>query len=171
MIRQARENDSIKAVVLRVDSPGGSAFASEIIRSELEALVNAGKPLVVSMGSVAASGGYWIATAADEIWASNSTITGSIGIFGLYPTFEESFSKLGVNTDGVGTTELAGALAVGRELPDLAENILQLTLEDGYRRFINLVATARNMSVEEADELLAGAVGLKLLALEIVLQA
>ncbi len=158
LIRQARENDSIKAVVLRVDSPGGSAFASEVIRNELEALVNAGKPLVVSMGSVAASGGYWIATAADEIWASNSTITGSIGIFGLYPTFEESFGKLGINTDGVGTTELAGALAVGRELPDLAGNILQLTLEDGYRRFISLVATARNMSVEEADALARGRV-------------
>ena len=158
LIRRARENDTIKALVLRIDSGGGSAFASEVIRSELEMLQDAGKPLVVSMGSVAASGGYWIATPADEIWASPSTITGSIGIFGLYPTFEDSFEKLGLNTDGLGTTDLAGALNIGRELPVLAENVLQSMLEDGYNRFINLVANARNMSIEEVDAIAQGRV-------------
>jgi protease-4 len=158
LIRRAREDDTIKALVLRIDSGGGSAFASEVIRSELEMLQVAGKPLVVSMGSVAASGGYWIATPADEIWASPSTITGSIGIFGLYPTFEDSFDKLGLNTDGLGTTDLAGALNIGRELPELAENVLQSMLEDGYNRFINLVATARNMSLEEVDAIAQGRV-------------
>jgi protease IV len=158
LIRRAREDDTIKALVLRIDSGGGSAFASEVIRSELEMLQDAGKPLVVSMGSVAASGGYWIATPADEIWASPSTITGSIGIFGLYPTFENSFDKLGLNTDGLGTTDLAGALNIGRELPELAENVLQSMLEDGYNRFINLVANARNMSLEEVDAIAQGRV-------------
>jgi len=158
LIRQAREDDDIKALVLRVDSPGGSAFASEIIRSELARLKSAGKPLVVSMGSVAASGGYWIATAADQIWASESTITGSIGIYGLYPTFKQSFDKLGINTDGIGTTELAGALSVGRELPELASNVIQLNLEDGYNRFIRLVAEARNMTLEEVESIARGRV-------------
>ncbi|MDG2175462.1 MAG: signal peptide peptidase SppA [Gammaproteobacteria bacterium] len=158
LIRRAREDDTIKALVLRIDSGGGSAFASEVIRSELEMLQDAGKPLVVSMGSVAASGGYWIATPADEIWASPSTITGSIGIFGLYPTFENSFDKLGLNTDGLGTTDLAGALNIGRELPELAENVLQSMLEDGYNRFINLVANARNLSLEEVDAIAQGRV-------------
>ncbi len=158
LIRQARENDDIKAVVLRVDSPGGSAFASEIIRSELARLKRAGKPLVVSMGSVAASGGYWIATAADEIWASESTITGSIGIYGLYPAFNQSFDKLGINTDGIGTTQLAGAFSVGRELPELAGNVIQLNLEDGYNRFIRLVAEARGMTLEEVDSIARGRV-------------
>ena len=104
--RQANDDDTIKALVLRIDSGGGSAFASEIIRTELAAFKASERPIVVSMGSVAASGGYWIATPADQIWASASTITGSIGIFGLYPTFEDSFSKLGIGTDGVGTTQL-----------------------------------------------------------------
>ena len=158
LIRRARENDTIKALVLRIDSGGGSAFASEVIRSELEMLQDSGKPLVVSMGSVAASGGYWIATPADEIWASPSTITGSIGIFGVYPTFEDSVGKLGLNTDGLGTTDLAGALNIGRELPVLAENVLQSMLEDGYNRFINLVANTRNMSIEEVDAIAQGRV-------------
>jgi len=158
LIRQARDDENIKAVVLRIDSGGGSAFASEIIRTALLDLKNAGKPLVVSMGSVAASGGYWIATPADEIWASSTTITGSIGIFGLYPTFEESFNKLGLNADGVGTTDLAGALTPGRELPPLAANVLQLQLQDGYNRFINLVADARNMPFDEVDSIARGRV-------------
>lgn len=158
LVRMAREDDDIKALVLRIDSGGGSAFASEIIRNELATLADAGKPLVVSMGSVAASGGYWIATPAAEIWASNSTITGSIGIFGLYPTFEDTFDKLGISTDGVGTTALAGALLPGRPLPPLAENVLQLTLEDGYNRFITLVAESRNMTIEEADAIARGRV-------------
>lgn len=158
LIRRARLDDQIKALVLRVDSGGGSAFASEIIRKELEQLRDAGKPLVVSMGSMAASGGYWIATPADQIWASESTITGSIGIFGLYPTFEDSFEKIGLNTDGIGTTELSGAFAVGNELPELAENILQSMLEDGYNDFISLVAESRNMTLDEVDAIAQGRV-------------
>jgi len=158
LIQQAREDSAIKAIVLRIDSGGGSAFASEIIRRELALLRQEGKPLVVSMGSVAASGGYWIATPANEIWASNSTITGSIGIFGIYPTFEESFEKLGLHTDGVGTTDLAGSLAIGRNLPPRMETILQLQLDDGYRRFISLVAQSRDMTVDEADAVARGRV-------------
>ena len=158
LIRRARLDDQVKALVLRVDSGGGSAFASEIIRNELEQLREAGKPLVVSMGSMAASGGYWIATPADQIWASESTITGSIGIFGLYPTFEDSFEKLGLSTDGIGTTELSGAFAVGNELPELAENILQSMLEDGYNDFITLVAESRNMTLDEVDAIAQGRV-------------
>jgi len=158
MVRRARLDDQVKALVLRIDSGGGSAFASEIIRSELVELRDAGKPLVVSMGSVAASGGYWIATPADEIWASASTITGSIGIFGLYPTFEGAFEKLGLNTDGVGTTDLWGSFVIGNELPPLAQNILQSMIEDGYNDFISLVAEARDMTIDEVDAVAQGRV-------------
>jgi len=158
MVRRARLDDQVKALVLRIDSGGGSAFASEIIRSELVELRDAGKPLVVSMGSVAASGGYWIATPADEIWASASTITGSIGIFGLYPTFEGAFEKLGLNTDGVGTTDLWGSFVIGNELPPLAQHILQSMIEDGYNDFISLVAEARDMTIDEVDAVAQGRV-------------
>jgi protease-4 len=110
------------------------------------------------MGSVAASGGYWIATPADQIWASASTITGSIGIFGIYPTFENSLSKIGVYTDGVGTTELAGYATIGRNLPPVAERSLQLTVENGYARFIRLVAESRNMTETAVDQVAQGQV-------------
>jgi len=158
LIREAREDDSIKALVLRIDSGGGSAFASEVIRSELEAFKATGRPFVVSMGSVAASGGYWIATPADRILASASTVTGSIGIFGIYPTFENTFAKIGIGTDGVGTTELAGFEAVGRPLTPLAERSLQLTVENGYDRFLELVSASRGMTVEEVDTVAQGQV-------------
>jgi protease-4 len=156
LIRQATEDDAIEALVLRIDSGGGSAFASEVIRAELAAFRATGRPVVASMGSVAASGGYWIATPADQIWASPATITGSIGIFGIYPTFETTFEKLGIGTDGVGTTELAGFATVGRELSPLAERSLQLTVEHGYSRFLNLVAASRNMSVAAVDAVAQG---------------
>jgi protease-4 len=158
LIRQARDDDNVKALVLRVDSGGGSAFASEVIRSELEAFRASGRPFVVSMGSVAASGGYWIATPADQIWASATTITGSIGIFGLYPTFESTFAKLGIGTDGVGTTELAGYTTIGRPLSPLAERSLQLTVEHGYDRFLNLVSASRDMTVEAVNTVAQGQV-------------
>lgn len=158
LIRQARDNDSIRALVLRIDSGGGSAFASEMIRTELEAFKGDGRPVVVSMGSVAASGGYWIATPADQIWASPSTVTGSIGIFGIYPTFENSLAKLGIGTDGVGTTELAGYMTIGRPLTPLAERTLQLTVENGYERFLDLVSESRNMTVEAVDAVAQGRV-------------
>jgi protease-4 len=167
LIRQAREDDSIKALVLRIDSGGGSAFASEMIRTELEAFKGDDHPVVVSMGSVAASGGYWIAMPADQIWASPSTITGSIGIFGIYPTFEDSFAKLGIGTDGVGTTELAGYMTIGRPLSPLAERSLQLTVENGYKRFLDLVSDSRNMTVEAVDTVAQGRVWSGTAALEL----
>jgi protease-4 len=151
LIRQARLDNNVKALVLRVDSPGGSAFASEVIRSELLDFKKAGKPLVVSMGSVAASGGYWIATAADEIWASPATITGSIGIFGIYPTFKQTLNNLGVYVDGVATTTQAGIYGLGMELPESTQRAIQLNVENGYDRFLQIVAEARNMSTEEVD--------------------
>lgn len=158
LVRQAREDDKVKALVLRIDSGGGSAFASEMIRTELEAFKATGRPIVVSMGSVAASGGYWISTPADRILASASTITGSIGIFGIYPTFENTFAKIGIGTDGVGTTELAGYMTVGRPLSPLAERSLQLTVEHGYDRFIALVSTSQEMSAADVDAVAQGQV-------------
>ena len=158
IIRSATYDDSIKALVLRINSGGGSAFASEIIRAELAAFKDTGRPVVVSMGNVAASGGYWIATPADQIWASASTITGSIGIFGIYPTFENVFSKIGISTDGVGTTELAAYATLGRALPPLAERSLQLTVENGYARFINLVAESRKIDTQAVDAVAQGQV-------------
>ncbi|MCL4837144.1 MAG: signal peptide peptidase SppA [Thermoanaerobaculia bacterium] len=157
LVRQAREDEKIKAVVLRVDSGGGSAFASEVIRRELELTRGAGKPVVVSMGSVAASGGYWIATSSDEIWASPDTITGSIGIFGMIPTFQKPLAKyLGVTIDGVGTTWLSGAIRPDRALDPRAGELVQLMIDRGYEEFLERVAKARNMSRDEVDRIARG---------------
>jgi protease IV len=158
LIRQARLEDKVKALVLRVDSEGGSAFASEIIRQELLAFQETGKPLVVSMGSVAASGGYWIATTADEVWAMPGTITGSIGIFGAFPTFENSLAKLGVHTDGVGTTALAGAMRIDRPLDPIVGRAIQSSIDSGYRRFLQIVAEGRNMEIDAVDKIAQGQV-------------
>ncbi|MDO8273359.1 MAG: signal peptide peptidase SppA [Gammaproteobacteria bacterium] len=150
LIREARRDDSVKAVVLRIDSPGGSALASELIRQELDQLKSAGKPLVVSMGGTAASGGYWISAMADEIWASPVTITGSIGIFGMIPTFEGSLASIGVYADGVSTTPLTRADSFTGLSEQLA-TVFQATVEDGYRRFLRLVAEGRGMTEEQVD--------------------
>ena len=158
LIRQAANDDRVKAVVLRVDSGGGSAFASEVIRRELMALKDAGKPVVVSMGNVAASGGYWIAMGADEVWAYPSTITGSIGIFGFFPTFQNSLAKLGVYTDGVGTTPYAGAFRPDRPMGAEVEGVLQSIIEHGYEQFIGLVANYRGMTTEQVDGVAQGRV-------------
>lgn len=158
LIRQARRDATVRAVVLRIDSGGGSAFASEIIRRELELLRQEGKPLVVSMGSLAASGGYWIAAQADEIWATPTTLTGSIGIYGAFPTLENSLDALGVSTDGVGTTALAGALRVDRPLSPLVKQSIQSTIEHGYRQFIEIVANGRDMPREQVEEIAQGRV-------------
>lgn len=159
LIRRARHNDNVKAVVLRVDSPGGSAFASEIIRRECELTREAGKPVVVSMSSVAASGGYWIATSADEIWASPSTITGSIGIFGVYPTFPEALSRyLGVHLDGAGTTSFTDALNPGRPMDPRVAEAVQLIIDDGYREFVTRVSEARAKDWDEVDAIARGRV-------------
>ncbi|MEM1178861.1 MAG: signal peptide peptidase SppA [Acidobacteriota bacterium] len=153
LIRQARKDDSVKALVLRVDSGGGSAFASEVIRKELEMVQDAGKPVVVSMGSVAASGGYWIATSSDEIWASPVTITGSIGIFGMFPTFQEPLQKyMGTRVDGVGTTWLSGAFRPDKELDPEAGKLFQLGINNGYQEFLERVGAARNMEPADVDQ-------------------
>ncbi|MCB1665447.1 MAG: signal peptide peptidase SppA [Pseudomonadales bacterium] len=157
LIRQARRDDDVRAVVLRIDSPGGSAFASELIRQELQELQAAGKPLVVSMGGTAASGGYWIAAGANEIWASPATVTGSIGIFSIIPTFEKGMAKIGVYADGVGTTPLSRA-DVMTELSEPMQTVLQTSIEEQYRRFLQLVADGRGMSVDAVDVVAQGQV-------------
>ena len=158
LLREAREDASLKALVLRIDSGGGSAFASEVIRQEILATRQAGIPVIVSMGSVAASGGYWIASAGDEIWATPTTITGSIGVFGAFPTFELTLDKLGVSTDGIGTTKLAGAMRVDRPLSPQAESVIQQSVEFVYKQFLNLVAEARDSSVGEIHRVAQGRV-------------
>jgi len=157
LLRKARNNDNVKAVVLRVDSPGGSAYASEIIRQEVELLKKSGKPVIASMGTYAASGGYWISAPADKIFASPSTITGSIGIFGMMMTFEKSLSKLGIHTDGVGTTDIAGFSATQPLTPGMAQ-LFQLSINKGYQEFITLVAENRNMTLAQVDAIAQGRV-------------
>jgi protease-4 len=157
LLRKARDNDHVKAVVLRVDSPGGSAYASEIIRQEVELLKKSGKPVIASMGTYAASGGYWISAPADKIYAAPSTITGSIGIFGMMMTFEDSLSKMGIHTDGVGTTDIAGFGPTQTLTPGMA-NLFQLSINRGYQEFIQLVASNRNMTIEEVDAIAQGRV-------------
>ena len=157
-IRQIREDDSIKALVLRVDSPGGSAFASEIIRREIVLTREQGKPVVTSMSSVAASGGYWISMSTDEIWAQPTTITGSIGIYAMFPTFPRTLERFGVRNDGVGTGNLAGTLRPERPLPEEASRALEAMIQQGYREFIEGVAEGRGLSLEDVDEIARGRV-------------
>ena len=156
LLRQVGDDDAVKALVIRIDSGGGSAFASEIIRSEIIALREKKIPIYISMGTVAASGGYWIATAGDKIWAQPTTITGSIGVFGAFPTLEKSLQKIGVNTDGVGTTELAGTMRLDRPLSEKAGKVVQLSVDNIYQRFITLVADARKQEVKAIDEIAQG---------------
>ena len=158
LLRSARDDDNVKALVLRVNSPGGEVFASEQIRREVAALKEAGKPVVVSMGDVAASGGYWISMNADRIYADPSTITGSIGIFGLFPTADRALDKIGVHTDGVGTTKYAGAFDVTRALDPSVGAIVQSVIDKGYRDFTGKVAQARGRSVEQVDAVARGRV-------------
>lgn len=158
LLRDARDDDDVKAVVLRVDSPGGEVFASEQIRREVEALKAAGKPVVVSMGDLAASGGYWISMNADRIYADESTITGSIGIFGMIPNFARSLDKIGVHTDGVGTTRFAGAFDVTRPMDPAVGRVIQSVIDKGYADFTGKVAQARDKSVEAIDEVARGRV-------------
>lgn len=157
LLRQARNDDKVKAVVLRVDSPGGSAFASEVIRNEIEAIKAAGKPVVISMSSLAASGGYWISMSGDQIVAQPTTLTGSIGIFSVITTFEKGLNKLGIYTDGVGTSPFSG-VGVTTGLSDGIKDALQMGIEHGYHRFISLVAEHRHMSEQEVDKVAQGRV-------------
>ncbi|WP_429164225.1 signal peptide peptidase SppA [Aeromonas rivipollensis] len=157
LLAEARRDDQIKAVVLRVDSPGGSAFAAEQIRAELLALKQAGKPVVISMGSYAASGGYWISADADKIFASPTTLTGSIGVFGMFATIDKALSQYGVHTDGVGTTDFVG-VGLTRALPEHVGQAIQLSVEDTYQRFVGLVGKGRGLSPEEAEKAAEGRV-------------
>ncbi|MBW2906913.1 signal peptide peptidase SppA, partial [Escherichia coli] len=154
-IRDARLDPKVKAIVLRVNSPGGSVTASEVIRAELAAARAAGKPVVVSMGGMAASGGYWISTPANYIVANPSTLTGSIGIFGVITTVENSLDSIGVHTDGVSTSPLAD-VSITRALPPEAQLMMQLSIENGYKRFITLVADARHSTPEQIDKIAQG---------------
>jgi len=158
LIRNARLDQKVKAVVLRVDSPGGAAISSEVIRQELEQLQSSGKPLIVSMAGVAASGGYWISATADEIWAAPTTITGSIGIFGMVPTFEDSLASIGITRDGVASAPLADGLDPFGGVSDAMGHILQANVESGYKRFLDLVARGRNMAPEQVDKIGQGRV-------------
>jgi len=158
LIRQARNDENVKAIVLRVDSGGGSAFASEVIRRECEKARAEGKPVIASMGSVAASGGFWISTSSDQIWAYPSTITGSIGIFGMLPTYQRPLAEyLGIRVDGVSTAPLAG-VRPDRELPAEVGDVIQGMIEHGYREFLQRVADSRGMTTEEVDQVAQGRV-------------
>ncbi len=158
LLRRARYEPSIKAVVLRVDSPGGSMFASEQILREVQALRKAGKPVVVSMSSYAASGGYYISAAANQIFASPTTITGSIGVFAVIPTFERTLAKLGVTVDGIGTTPLAGELRLDRTLGPATRQLLQSGVDNAYAQFLKRVADGRQKSVQDVDRIAQGRV-------------
>jgi protease-4 len=149
---------TLKALVVRVDSPGGSALASERIRQAVLAAKARGLPVVVSMGSVAASGGYWIATAGDRIYAEPSTITGSIGVFGILPSFEGTLQKIGIGADGVKTTPLSGEPNVFRGIAPEAGRLIQMGVESTYRRFLAIVSEARKIPVQRVDEIAQGRV-------------
>ncbi len=158
LLRRALADKSVKAVVLRVDSPGGSVFASEVIAEEIEALQEAGKPVVASMGSVAASGGYWISVATDKVFASPATVTGSIGVFGMFPTYQRTMQAVGIATDGVGTTPWVGQLRPDREMSDDMKALFQLIVNDTYDDFISGVADRRQMDKDAVDVIAQGQV-------------
>ena len=151
LIRAAREDENVKALVLRVDSPGGGVFPSEQIRREVELTKAAGKPVVVSMANVAASGGYWISMNADKIYADESTITGSIGIFGLMVRAPRALDKIGVHSDGVTTTPWAGAFDISRAIDEPTKQVIQSVINHGYSQFIGKVAKARKQTFEQID--------------------
>jgi protease-4 len=158
LLRQARYDKAVKAVVLRVDSPGGSMFASEQILREVQNLRSAGKPVVVSMSTYAASGGYYISSAANEIFASPTTLTGSIGVFSVVPTFQRTLAKLGVKVDGIGTSPLAGDMRLDRTLSPATRQILQTSVDHAYAQFLRRVGDGRKKSVEEVDKIAQGRV-------------
>ncbi|MFP5304724.1 MAG: signal peptide peptidase SppA [Gammaproteobacteria bacterium] len=158
LLDEVRRDPDVAAVVLRIDSPGGSVWAAEQIRRGVQNLRAEGKPVVASLSSVAASGGYWVAMDADQIWAHETTITGSIGVFGLLPTLDRTLDKLGIHTDGVGTTQLAGAFRLDRPLTPEAKAIIQASIEKVYHDFVNGVAGARSLPVEEVGRIARGRV-------------
>jgi protease-4 len=158
LLRQARYDKAVKAVVLRVDSPGGSMFASEQILREVQGLRGAGKPVVVSMSTYAASGGYYISSGANQIFASPTTLTGSIGVFSVVPTFQRTLEKFGVKVDGLGTTALAGDMRLDRALTPATRRILQSSVDHAYAEFLRRVADGRKRTVEDVDKIAQGRV-------------
>ena len=158
LIAKVRENKDVRALVLRIDSPGGSAFASEVIRREIEQIQDSGIPVVVSMGSLAASGGYWVAAGADQIWALPTTITGSIGVFGVVPTFENTLATLGIYNDGVGTSPIADIYHLDRPMSPQAKQLIQLSVNNIYQQFLDLVANGRNSTPAKIHEIAQGRV-------------
>ena len=158
LLDEAAEDDGIEALVLRVNSPGGGIYASEQMRRAVMRVKQAGKPVVVSMSTLAASGGYWISAPADEIFAHDTTITGSIGVFGLFPTFENTLDKIGVTTDGVGTTPLAGAFRSDRPLAEPLETAINLIIKHDYDLFLGHVADGRDMEIADVDAIAQGRV-------------
>jgi len=155
-IRETLQDTSVKGLVVRIDSPGGSATAAEQIRDALQQAQRDGMPVVTSMSTVAASGGYWIASTTDEIWAQPTTITGSIGIFGIVPTFNRALDSLGVHSDGVGTTRLSDATDITRPLSPEVRAVMQSAIEHGYRQFIDTVARGRRLSPQQVDQVAQG---------------
>lgn len=158
LIAKVRKNKDIRALVLRIDSPGGSAFASEVIRREIEQIQKSGIPVVVSMGSLAASGGYWIAAGADQIWALPTTITGSIGVFGVIPTFENTLAALGIHNDGIGTSPIADIYHLDRPMSPQAKQLIQLSVNNIYQQFLDLVANGRNSTPAQIHQIAQGRV-------------
>lgn len=167
LIKDAYEDEEVKAIVLRVDSGGGGVFASEVIRQELLKAQEKGIKVIASMGNVAASGGYWISTNADEIWASHNTITGSIGIFGLFPTVDKSLKNIGINTDGVSTGKLDAGGDPTKGLSPMFKNIIQAEIEHGYDKFITLVSESRGIDKKQVDNIAQGRVWAGETALEL----
>ncbi|MEA3348436.1 MAG: signal peptide peptidase SppA, partial [Pseudomonadota bacterium] len=158
LLRKARCDSDIKAVVLRLDSGGGSMTASEIIRQEILQIKESGKPVIISMGRLAASGAYWISADADEIWAEPTTLTGSIGVFGAWPTFEKSLEAIGIHSDGIGTSPLAGSRNPTRPLLPAQARTIQLGVNQGYQRFLEIVAGGRRLSLAEVEKVAEGRV-------------
>ena len=165
IIRKAYNDESVKALVLRVDSGGGSAYASEVIADELEKFKNSGRPIIASMGGVAASGGYYISTPADKILAERHTITGSIGVGGFLPTFERALEYIGINEDGVSTVDITTSVA--ESLTEKDKALLQMGTDLVYDKFIAKVADNRGVTKEEIDQIARGKVWIGSKALEI----
>ena len=167
LLSEAHKDEEVKAIVLRVDSGGGSAFASEVIREEIVVAKSKGIKVIASMSNVAASGGYWISANADEIWASHDTITGSIGVFGFLPTFEKTLDKIGIQYDGVSTTKIGTGQDLTQAINPVLARAIQSNIEYNYQKFISLVSESRSMTLEEVDEIAQGRVWAGETALEL----
>ena len=167
LLSEAHKDEEVKAIVLRVDSGGGSAFASEVIREEIVVAKSKGIKVIASMSNIAASGGYWISANADEIWASHDTITGSIGVFGFLPTFEKTLDKIGIQSDGVSTTKIGTGQDLTQAINPILARAIQSNIEYNYQKFISLVSESRSMTLEEVDEIAQGRVWAGETALEL----